>query len=223
MRLLSLGLLSLLMLSGIESLRAEVATHCRPARGVARSAVRHGRQLRTGPAPIMAAPVCVVPAAPAPAVVAPSTLPTPTSDPAPQATVDAAADAELAADLQEDLERLQGTWQRTENLRNGGQTKSQKIIEGHHETLKFFGPDGTLLREQQAELKLERAGDLRVIRWSQAVVTAGRDTGSKIDDGTIVYTFKDGKWISVIGLIQHERWGVYTEAWDREFAGEKGK
>lgn len=233
MRLLSIGLLFLLLLSATASVRADERVNCRANRGrlvTSRSVFRYGRQRGA------VAPVCVSPGASGPVIVsapvsAPpvtpviatiSTPPTPTAQPAPLVST---ADSELASDLKEDLERLQGAWQRTETLSNGGQLRSEKTIQGHHETLKTFGPDGTLLREQQAELKFERAGDLRMVRWSQAVVTAGRDTGAKINDGTAVYTFKNGKWVSVIGLAQDEKWGVYTEAWTRDFKteAEKGK
>ena len=208
MRLLSIGLWSLLLLSATASVRADEAISCRANRVASRQAYRHGRQ------PVSVAPMCVAPAASAPVAASVAiTTPAPT----------ASADAELAAEVKEDQARLQGAWQRTEDLPNGDQLRMEKTIVDHHETLKTFNSEGRLLREQQAELKFERAGDLRVVRWSQAEVTAGPGKGSKIDDGTIVYTFKDGQWVSIIGLVQAERWGVYTEAWKRDFDVKAGK
>ncbi len=118
---------------------------------------------------------------------------------------------------------MQGVWERTESLPNGGKLRTEKTIKDHHESLKMFGPDGTLLREQTAEIELSRAGQFRVLKWSKAVVVAGPDTGSQIDDGTAVYVFKAGKWVSTIGLADDEKWGVYTEAWTPVFDAAKGK
>lgn len=122
-----------------------------------------------------------------------------------------AADPSVAADWQQ----LKGRWERQQSLPDGTDLRVEKTISNQHEVVRVYAPDGTLMREQQADLTIERRGNLRVLSWSNAVVTAGADQGATVDDGTAVITFKDGRFISVCGLATDEQWSVYTEVWTR--------
>jgi hypothetical protein len=121
------------------------------------------------------------------------------------------ADPDIAADW----EQLTGRWERQQALPDGTSLRLVKSITDHHEILRVYSPDGQLIREQQADLVLERRGNLRVLGWSHAHVTAGLGVGTSIADGTAVINFRGGQYICVCGLAADEDWSVYTETWDR--------
>ncbi|MEZ6055790.1 MAG: hypothetical protein R3C01_03705 [Planctomycetaceae bacterium] len=118
-------------------------------------------------------------------------------------------------DVAADWKTLDGMWERRQTIPNGTQIRFEKTIRDHAETLRVYGPDGSLLREQTADLKITHQDKLRVLQWSNATVTEGAGVGEKIADGTSVITFKDGKWVSVVGLARDEPWTVYVEVWTK--------
>lgn len=116
--------------------------------------------------------------------------------------------------IADDWDKLQGTWEYRRSV-NGQQLRMVKEIRDHSEVLRAYDAAGKILREQTADLKIEIQGNLHVLKWSNAKVTAGGGLGANIPDGTAVFTFKEGQWISVCGLAEGESWSVYTEAWSR--------
>lgn len=116
--------------------------------------------------------------------------------------------------IADDWDKLQGTWEYRRSV-NGQQLRMVKEIRDHSEVLRAYDAAGKILREQTADLKIEILGNLHVLKWSNAKVTAGAGLGTNIANGTAVFTFKEGQWISVCGLAEGESWSVYTEAWSR--------
>lgn len=116
--------------------------------------------------------------------------------------------------IADDWDKLQGTWEYRSNI-NGQQLRMVKSIQDHHEVLRAYDAAGKVLREQTADLKIEIQGNLHTLKWSNAKVTAGAGLGTNIANGTAVITFKEGRWISVCGLVEGEPWSVYTEIWSR--------
>lgn len=116
--------------------------------------------------------------------------------------------------IADDWDKLQGTWEDRRSI-NDQELRVVKIIQDQSEILRIYDAAGKVLREQTADLKIEIQGSLHVLKWSNAKVTAGAGQGTKIADGTAVFTFKEGRWISVCGLAEGEPWSVYTEAWSR--------
>jgi hypothetical protein len=122
--------------------------------------------------------------------------------------------------IADDWDKLLGTWESRRTI-NGQQLRFEKQIREQRETLRVYDAADKVLREQTADLKLEIQGNLHVLKWSNAKVTAGAGLGTAIGDGTAVYTFKDGQWISVCGLAEGEPWAVYTETWSRPVVEEE--
>lgn len=116
--------------------------------------------------------------------------------------------------IADDWDRLQGVWEHRRTV-NGQQLRMVKTIKDHSEVLRGFDAAGKLVREQTADLKIEIRGNLHVLSWSNAKVTAGAGTGTTIPDGTAVFTFKESRWICVSGLAENEQWAVYAENWAR--------
>jgi hypothetical protein len=110
---------------------------------------------------------------------------------------------------------LSGRWERKQIVPGKGEFRLEKIVSEGQEILVVCGPDGTVLREQRADLKLERRGNLWVLGWSKAHVTAGPEKGSPIGDGTTVIKVEPARWIMVTGLAENEPWGLAAEVWTR--------
>lgn len=117
--------------------------------------------------------------------------------------------------LAKELADLQGKWAlRAVNHRKVEQ-RVEKEIRGYHEAFRVYNADGSLLRAHQAEIRLERTGDMLIYHWANAVVTDGPNAGQKIPDGSGVYRLADGKWISVSGLNENSPLSVAVEFWER--------
>lgn len=110
-----------------------------------------------------------------------------------------------------DLESIQGIWEVAEwNLR----FRAIKRIDGDRETLSVYDPDGRLVSEHVATLKLQRMGLVRVITWDSEV-TFGLTKGRK-SRGAYVYRVKDAQLLEIEGLlIGDEESEPKTTAWKR--------
>lgn len=127
----------------------------------------------------------------------------------------ATGDVRAEDPLPEDLKALQGAWVLTRVGDVKVKERIEKVVVGSKETTRIFEASGKLVREQTSDFRLDRAGKIRMYHWTNAVVTEGEQKGTKIPDGSGVYTFREGKWIAVVGLEEEAAHPVYTEVWSR--------
>jgi uncharacterized protein (TIGR03067 family) len=116
----------------------------------------------------------------------------------------AAADDKSAS--REDLDRVQGTWER--EAPQGSDLpyhRATKEVHGNKETVTFYAADGKILRRHQVDFKLSRAGDVGVFTYSNMEVTDGEQKGTKSPEShSYVYRVSGDEFREATGLLPAE-------------------
>jgi len=95
-----------------------------------------------------------------------------------------ASKAQGVSTPEEDLARMQGTWERTGTPAAGqaaGQAEAMrravKVIEGNRETVTFYGEGDKVLNAHKVEFKLERYGPVKIFTYYNLEVIGGPNKG----------------------------------------------
>jgi len=104
-------------------------------------------------------------------------------------------------ELQKDLERLQGTWQRVSIDADGNvQPRQLKVIKGNQETLTNYDSSGDVSRRHTVEFKLERSGDVKIFTFAAP---------GRLDDPkaaiSYIYKLDEDVFYDVPGLLTSNR------------------
>ena len=95
--------------------------------------------------------------------------------------------------IDDDLRRLQGTWE-SEGNPETGEARIEYEIEGQIAFVRWFDAEDELIRSRQVEIRLHRAGPCKILR----VYPSGKTTGDGI---AFVYTFDDDQLVQVDGML----------------------
>jgi hypothetical protein len=107
--------------------------------------------------------------------------------------------------LKEDLRNLQGKWEHTftaeevKGLLNFpvGMRKFHEV-RGNSERVTWYAPDGTAVRVNVVDFRLERRGEERVLSWFNGKVTEGDGAGELFQDGSSVYRLEGDRWTETL-------------------------
>jgi uncharacterized protein (TIGR03067 family) len=130
-----------------------------------------------------------------------------------------AAEPEKASD--EELKKIQGTWERTDPAENAPYRKATKEIKGNKETVTYFDADGKVVHRHQVDFKLSKAGNVGLFTFSNMEVTEGPQKGQKMEgDFTYVYRATDDEFREAQGLMSGDQGDPALNVWKK--AGAKG-
>ncbi|MEQ9067849.1 MAG: hypothetical protein RLO18_14050, partial [Gimesia chilikensis] len=107
-------------------------------------------------------------------------------------------------ELQEDLKKLQGTWElyHGNELKGAPNTRSVKMIEGNIETMRRYNLQGKLAREWQVEFILQKDGDLKIFTFYPV--------GGKPGQGaSFLYRIQGDRFFDVPGMFTGEKYRNY--------------
>ena len=108
--------------------------------------------------------------------------------------------------LKEDLRNLQGKWEHTftadevKGLLAGFPVGARKVheVRGNTERVTWYAPDGTAVRVNVVDLRLERRGEDRVCSWFNGKITEGDGAGEAFQDGSFVYRLEGDSWTETL-------------------------
>ncbi|QDU03212.1 hypothetical protein V6x_29240 [Gimesia chilikensis] len=107
-------------------------------------------------------------------------------------------------ELQEDLKKLQGTWElyHGNELKGAPTIRSVKIIKGNIETMQRYNLQGKLAREWQVEFILQKDGDLKIFTYYPV--------GGKPGQGaSFLYRIQGDRFFDVPGMFSEKKYRNY--------------
>ncbi len=110
--------------------------------------------------------------------------------------------------LRQDLKRLIGRWKRSVP-NNAAQLREVLTIDGDHDTLDVLDKDGALVARYTSQIKLERAGDVRIYNRSNIELVKGRALPylASAETQSFIVQFTKHGFCEVTGLL-HGRSGT---------------
>lgn len=122
---------------------------------------------------------------------------------------------------QEDLDRIQGRWARTERTGLFGSRRITKEMKGEDETVTYYDSKGNVERAHTAKIKLRRAGPIKVFVFTDYEVVAGPDTGYTADwTRAYVYKVVDDTFVEIWGVLEDSDRELEVLRWTRQETGE---
>lgn len=118
------------------------------------------------------------------------------ADPTTDATTADEADATAA-----DLKAMQGRWVREFTNRNGAVLHAEKLVTDCHGIVTETDPSGNVIHSHNGDFKLQREAGVRLVKFQNATVTAGPDTGAR-QQGTSSFLYR------LDGDTMYEVWGL---------------
>ena len=114
------------------------------------------------------------------------------------------------ATVEQDLEALQGRWERKitggdDNARKG-EARAVKEVKGSQETVTYYDDAGKPVRATTADFKLERSGRVKLYTFANLKVTLGDDKGDAGASQPISYIYR------VDGDVYHEAHGLLVDS-----------
>jgi len=125
----------------------------------------------------------------------------------------AAAAASLAADSAkpatgpsaeaQDLQDVQGRWEREEQQGSGAPyQRVTKEVKGNEEVVTYYRSDGTVWRSHRAQIKVARSGDAKVFTFSNVSIVEGDGKGGKfVGPSSYIYVVTDRQFKEVTGFL----------------------
>lgn len=107
-------------------------------------------------------------------------------------------------ELQEDLKKLQGTWElyHGNELKGAPTIRSVKMIKGNIETMRRYNLQGKLAREWQVEFILQKDGDLKIFTYYPV--------GGKPGQGaSFLYRIQGDRFFDVPGMFSEKKYRNY--------------
>jgi uncharacterized protein (TIGR03067 family) len=130
-----------------------------------------------------------------------------------------AAGAEKGAD--DELKKVQGTWERTETAPDAPYRRATKEVKGNKETVTYFDADGKVTHQHRVDFKLSKAGDVGLFTFSNFEVTEGPQKGQKMEgESTYVYRATDEEFREAQGFLPGDAGEASVNVWKK--AGAKG-
>lgn len=120
------------------------------------------------------------------------------------------------ADTRRDLAQVQGLWERTERAGLVGTRKVTKEVKGSHETVTYYGKQGGIEKAHTANIRVRRAGPIRIFDFDAVAITAGPHKGQKTGrQGRYVYKIVDDTFIEIWGVLGDTDSPVRVLRWTR--------
>ena len=115
-----------------------------------------------------------------------------------------------ARSVEQDLEALQGRWERKllggDQSARKGEARAVKEIKGNKETVTYYDDAGKPVRATTADFKLEQSGRVRLYTFSNLKVTVGEDQGDAGSKKPLSYIYR------VEGDAYHEGHGFLVDS-----------
>lgn len=117
----------------------------------------------------------------------------------------------------EDMERVQGRWQRLVKDSDGKTIRVEKFHKGNTTILTAKDEDGKVVYSHTSEFTLERAGKIRIFTYFNVVIAEGPNRGAAGDERhSYIYRVGDDRFVEVHGmLIGQEADEPSMIVWDR--------
>ena len=120
------------------------------------------------------------------------------------------ASAPKSRSLEQDLEALQGRWERKllgeDQSARKGEARAVKEIKGNKETVTYYDDAAKAVRATAADFKLEQSGRVRLYTFSNLKVTLGEDKGDSGSKQPLSYIYR------VEGDAYHEGHGFLVDS-----------
>lgn len=120
---------------------------------------------------------------------------------------DGAAAAAKGTTVEQDLQALQGRWERPLSGADGdedahGAARAVKEIKGNGETVTYYDDAGKAVHATAADFELEASGRVKLYTFSNLKVTQGKEKGAGGSDRPLSYIYR------VEGDLYHEAHGL---------------
>jgi hypothetical protein len=116
----------------------------------------------------------------------------------------------------DDLDQIQGLWERSERVGLLATRRVTKEIEGNRETVTYYTPNGQVESAQQVTISVRRAGPVRIFSYGQMKYTAGPQAGTASDQqAEYLYKIVDDKFVEMWGVLEPDRDTVNVLVWQR--------
>lgn len=118
--------------------------------------------------------------------------------------------------LERDLQNLQGTWQRMGATIDGQRIMVRKVVTGNSEIVKYTDEQGTVLREHQADFRLELSGRARLFTYFNLLVTEGPSKGERrAEPSSYIYRLDADTFTEVHGMLVDDKSAVKMSTYKR--------
>lgn len=99
------------------------------------------------------------------------------------------------ARVENDLDRLAGTWESTFRDPTGRVTMHKvKVIDGNTETATWYRPDGSVFRVNRVQFELKQRGANKIFRYFNGWVMEGPGAGQPFPSGEYEYSLDGDVW-----------------------------
>ena len=122
----------------------------------------------------------------------------------------------------DDIQSLQGTWERTQLLPEPPGAPAQggrvvKVVTGNRETVTTYDRSGAVTYAHAVEFRLERQGSVRVFTFFNREITAGPSKGLKVaEPSSYIYRLRDDTFEEVWGFLPgQEKRELLAAKWKR--------
>ena len=121
----------------------------------------------------------------------------------------------------DELKKVQGTWERAETAKDSPYVRATKEVKGNKETVTYYDADGKVVHQHRVEFKLSKAGDVGLFTYSNFEVTEGEQKGQKMEgEFSYIYRATEDEFREAQGFLPGDMGDPAMTVWKK--AGRKG-